>query len=65
MLGGTTIANGPGAPLAWSTAIVPHTCGPTSSPASNTLELRCASNNNRAAHFQFDNFDLYPLEALS
>lgn len=60
VFGGATLASGAGASMSWSTAMYTHTCGSTS--ASNQLELRCSSSNSRQAHFQFDNFDLYPLE---
>ncbi|KAM7203313.1 hypothetical protein V8F33_002304 [Rhypophila sp. PSN 637] len=59
VLGGNTITSGGGNAVSWSTYISTHTCGSTA--ASNRLELRASSSNNRAAHFQFDNFELYRL----
>ncbi|KAM7213307.1 hypothetical protein V8F06_011318 [Rhypophila decipiens] len=59
VLGGNTIASGGGNAVSWSTYIATHTCGSTD--ASNRLELRASSSNNRAAHLQFDNFELYKL----
>ncbi|KAK3328726.1 hypothetical protein B0H66DRAFT_634012 [Apodospora peruviana] len=60
VLGGNTVTSGVGYTAPWSIILYTHTCG--ASPASDQLELRCSSAANRAAHFQFDNFEWYPLE---
>ena len=53
VLGGVTGTSGPGSALAWKRYSFTVTCGATA--ASNILEFRMSSSNNRAATLQIDN----------